>query len=302
MKTVNTQPQPIKKLAPEVASFGRDDAGHRLAVGFDFCKQIDEGGGDRDGEGHIGTALGAGEGHRLGDQVHPVKRNGSFTESASSSQPYLETYSHPTGKHGRAQGGSSQGNLLGREGRKGSDLGGVLNSVVVEGVRLQASQQPALSLNPFHHLHVAAGLVAVDLVAGSVAVSIGGPSITATPSDVSLSGRRSELAELQAVLRKEKLEPVPRVKVVGNRQMTCRPIFYVISNPAMVLVKFFLFMDAQLGRLGQRLGSVQLGVSLPAGSFSLPDPVRFISDRVSLLASSFIYRGHVLNVASARIA
>ena len=299
---MNTQSQPIKKLTPEVAGFGRDGAGHRLAVGFQFCKQTDDGGGDRDGEGHIGTAFGAGEGHRLGDQVHPVQRNGSFTESASSSQPYLKTYSHPTGKHGRAQGSSNQGNLLGRERREGSDLGGVFNSVVVEGVRLQSAQQSALSLNPFHHLHVSAGLVAVDLVARSVAVRIGGPSITATPSDVSLSGRRAKLAELQAVLRKEKLQPVPRVKVMANRQMTCWPIFYVISNPAMVLVKFFLFVDAQLGRLGQRLGSVQLGVGLPAGSFSLPDPVRFIADRVGLLARSFIYRGHVLNVASATIA
>ena len=302
MKTVNTQPQPIKKLTPEVTGFGRDGAGHRLTVGFQFCKQTDDGGGDRDGEGHIGPAFGAGEGHRLGDQIHPVERNGSFTESASSSQPYLETYSHPTGEHGRAQGGSNQGNLLGREGRKGSDLGGILNSVVVEGVRLQSAQQPALPLDPLHHLHVAAGLVSVNLVAGSVAVRIGGPSITATPGDVSLGGRRAELAELHAMLRKEKLQPVPRVQVVGNRQMACRPIFYMISNPAMVLVKFLLFVDAQLGRLGQRLGSVQLGISLPAGSFSLPDPVRFISDRVGLLASSFIYRGHETSVAHAKFA
>lgn len=302
MKTVNTQPQPIKKLTPEVTSFRRDGAGHCLAGGFQFCKQTDDGGGDRDGEGHIGAAFGAGEGHRLGDQVHPVQRNGSFTESASSSQPYLETYSHPTGEHGRAQGSSNQGNLLRREGRKGSDLGGILNSVVVERVRLQAAQQPALPLYPLHHLNVAAGLVSVDLVAGSVAVSIGGPSITATPSDVSLGGRWAKLAELQAVLRKEKLEPVPRVQVMANRQITCRPIFNMISNPAMVLVKFFLFVDAQLGRLSQRLGSVQLGVSLPVGSFSLPDPVRFISDRVCLLARSFINRGHVLNVAYAKFA
>ena len=169
-------------------------------------------------------------------------------------------------------------------------------------MRLQAAQQPALPLYPLHHLNVAAGLVSVDLMAGAVAVGIGGPSISATPGDVSLCGRWAKLAELQAVLRKKKLEPVPRVKVMANSQMTCRPIFYVISNPAMVLVKFFLFVDAQLGRLGQRLGSVQLGVGLPAGSFSLPDPVRFISDRVGFLASSFIYRGHVLNVASATIA
>lgn len=302
MKTVNTQPQPIKKLTPEVTGFGRDGAGHRLAVGFQFCKQTDDGGGDRDGEGHFGAAFGAGEGHRLGDQVHSVQRNGSFTESASSSQPYLETYSHPTGKHGRAQGSSNQGNLLRREGREGSDLGGVLNPVVVEGVRLQAAQQPALPLYPLHHLNVSTGLIAVDLVAGSVAVGIGGSSITATPGDVSFSGRRAELAELQTVLRKEKLEPVPRVQVVGNRQMACRPIFYVIFHPAMVLVKFFLFVDAQLGRLGQRLGSVQLGISLPVGSFSLPDSVRFISDRVGLLASSFINRGHETNVAYAKFA
>ena len=302
METVNTQPQAIKKLTPEVTSFRRNGAGHCLAVGFQFCKQTDDGGGDRDGEGHIGAALGAGEGHCLGDQVHPVQRNGSFTESASSSQPYLKTYSHPTGKHGRAQGSSNQGNLLRREGREGSDFGGVFDSVVVEGVRLQAAQQPTLPLYPLHHLNVSTGLIAVHLMAGSVAVGIGGPSISATPGDVSLCGRRAELAELQAVLRKEKLQPVPRVEVMGNRQMTCRPIFNMISNPAMVLVKFFLFVDAQLGRLGQRLGSVQLRVSLPVGSFSLPDPVRFISDRVGLLASSFINRGHVLNVAKATFA
>lgn len=299
---MNTQTQPIKKLAPEVAGFGRDGTGHRLAVGFDFCKQTDEGGRDRDGEGHFGAAFGAGEGHRLGDQVHPIQRNGSFTESASSSQPYLETYSHPTGENRGAEGGSNQANLLGRKGREGSNLRGVLNSVVVEGVSLKASQQSALPLNPLHHLNVSAGLVAVDLVAGSVTVGIGGSSISATPNDVGFSGRWAKLAELQAVLRKEKLQPIPRVKVMANRQMTCRPIFYVISNPAMVLVKFFLFVDAQLGRLGQRLGSVQLGVGLPAGSFSLPDPVRFISDRVGLLASSFIYRGHDTNVAKATFA
>lgn len=302
MKTVNTQSQPIKKLAPVVAGFGRDGAGHRLAVGFDFCKQIDEGGGDRDGKGHFGAAFGAGEGHRLGGQVHPVQRNGSFTESAASGQSDLKTYTHPTRENGQAEGGSHQGNLLRRKGREGSDLGGVLNSVVVEGVRLQAAQQPALSLNPLHHFNVAAGLVSVDLVAGSVAVGIGGASISATPNDVGFSGRWSELAELQAVLRKEKLKPVPRVKVVGNGQMACRPIFNVISNPAMVLEKFFVFVDAQLGRLGQRFGSVQLRINLPVGCLSLPDPVRFISDRVGLLASSFINRGHVLNVASATIA
>lgn len=302
MKTVDTQSQPIKKLAPVVAGFGRDGAGHRLSVGFDFCKQIDEGGGDRDGKGHFGAAFGAGEGHRLGDQVHPIQRDGSFTESASSGQPYFKTYSHPMRQNWGAEGGSNQGNLLGRKGRERSDLGGVFNPVVVQGVSLQTPQQPALSLNPLHHLHVSAGLVAVDLVAGAVAVGIGGASISATPDDVGFSGRWSELAELQTVLRKEKLEPVPRVQVMANRQMTCRPIFYVISNPAMVLEKFFVFVDAQLGRLGQRLGAVQLRVSLPAGSFSLPDPVRFISDRVGLLASSFINRGHVLNVASATIA
>lgn len=301
MKTVNTQSQPIKKLTPEVAGFGRDGAGHRLAVIFDFCKQIDEGGGDRDGKGHFGAAFGAGEGHRLGGQVHPIQRKGSFTESAASCQSDLKTYSHPTGENRGAEGGSHQGNLLGRKGREGSDLGGVLNSVVVKGVRLQAAQQPPLPLNPLHHLNVSAGLITVDAVAGSVAVGIGRASISATPNDVGFSGRWSELAELQAVLRKEKLQPVPRVKVVANRQMTCRPIFYVISNPAMVLVKFFLFVDAQLGRLGQRLSSVQLGINLPAGSFSLPDPVRFISDRVCLLARSFINRGHVLSVASATI-
>jgi len=302
MKTVNTQSQPIKKLTPVVAGFGRDGAGHCLAVGFDFCKQIDEGGRDRDGEGHFGAAFGAGEGHRLGDQVHPIQRNGSFTESAASGQSDLKTYTHPTRENGRAEGGSHQGNLLRRKGREGSDLGGVFNSVVVEGVSLQAAQQPALSLNPLHHLDVSAGLVAVDLVAGSVAVGIGGASISATPSDVSLCGRWSELAELQAVLRKEKLQPVPRVQVMADGQMTCRPIFYVISNPAMVLKKFFVFVDAQLGRLGQRLGAVQLRVSLPAGSFSLPDPVLFISDRVGLLASSFINRGHDTNVAKATFA
>ena len=302
MKTVNTQTQPIKKLTPKVTGFGRDGAGHRLAVGFEFCKQTNDGGGDGDGERHIGPAFGAGKGHRLGDQVHPVQQNGSFTESASSGQPYFKTYSHPTGEHWRAQGASHQGNLFGREGRKGSDLGGVFNSVIVEGVRLQATQQPALPLDPLHHLHVSAGLIAVDLVAGSVAMGIGGTAITATPGDVGFGGRWSELAELQAVLRKEELQPVPRVKVVRNRQMACRPIFYMISNPAMVLEKVFVFVHAQLGRLGQRLGSVQLGVSLPAGSFPLPNPVRFISDRVSLLASSFINRGHVLNVAHAKFA
>ena len=299
---MNTQSQPIKKLAPVVAGFGRDGAGHRLAVGFDFCKQIDEGGGDGDGKGHFGAAFGAGEGHCLGGQVHPIQRKGSFTQSTSSSQPYLKTYSHPAGENRGAEGGSHQGNLLGRKRREGSDLGGVLNSVVVEGVRLQASQQPALPLNPFHHFNVSAGLVSVDLVAGAVAVGIGGASISATPDDVGFSGRWSELAQLQAVVRKEKLKPVPRVKIVGNGQMTCRPIFNMISNPAMVLEKFFVFVDAQLGRLGQRFGSVQLGINLPMGSFSLPDPVRFISDRVGLLASSFINRGHVLNVASATIA
>ena len=299
---MNTQSQPIKKLTPEVAGFGRDGAGHCLAVGFDFCKQIYEGGGDGDGEGHFGAAFGAGEGHRLGGQVHPVQRNGSFTESASSCQPYLKTYSHPTGENRGAEGGSHQGNLLGRKGRERSDLVGVFNAVVVQGVSLQTPQQPALPLNPLHHFHVSACLVSVDLVAGAVAVGIGGPSISATPDDVSLSGRRAELAELQTVLRKEKLQPVPRVQVMANRQMACRPIFYMISNPAMVLVKFFLFVDAQLGRLGQRLGSVQLGVSLPMGSFSLPDSVRFISDRVGLLASSFINRGHNTNVAYALFA
>ena len=106
MKTVNTQSQPIKKLAPVVAGFGRNGAGHCLAVGFDFCKQIDEGGGDGDGKGHFGAAFGAGEGHRLGGQVHPIQRDGSFTQPASSSQPYLKTYSHPAGENGRAEGGS----------------------------------------------------------------------------------------------------------------------------------------------------------------------------------------------------
>jgi hypothetical protein len=167
---------------------------------------------------------------------------------------------------------------------------------------MQAAQQPALPLNPLHHLHVAAGLVSVDLVARAVAVGIGGASISATPGDVSLGGRWAELAELQIVLGKKKFEPVPRVQVMADGQMTCRPIFNMISNPAMVLKKFFVFVDAQLGRLGQRLGSVKLGVGLPAGSFSLPNPVRFISDRVGPLASSFINRGHDTNVAKATFA
>jgi hypothetical protein len=38
------------------------------------------------------------------------------------------------------------------------------------------------------------------------------------------------------------------------------------------------------------------------GCLSLPDPVLFISDRVGLLASSFINRGHDTNVAKSTFA
>jgi hypothetical protein len=38
------------------------------------------------------------------------------------------------------------------------------------------------------------------------------------------------------------------------------------------------------------------------GCLTLPDSVRFISDRVGLLASSFINRGHDTNVAKATFA
>jgi hypothetical protein len=199
--------------------------------------------------------------------------------------------------------GISDGRDLGRaKGGEDSDAGGRLNGVIVKGDSLALSQQAALAMNPLKKFNISQGAVTVDAVAGAVAVSVGGPSISTTPGDVSLGGRWAELAELQAVLRKEKFKPVPRVQVMANRQMTCWPIFYVISNPAMVLVKFFLFVNAQLGRLGQRLGSVQLGISLPVGCLTLPDSVRFISDRVGLLARSFVYRGHVLNVAKATFA
>ena len=299
MKHMRPHSNTIKQLAPVVARFGRDLATNFSSARLEVAQEWDDRLWDGNSEGHFGSSFGGREGDRASYQIHPFERDSSFTQSATSGQSDLKTYPHPLGNDGMAQGISDGLNLSGREGGKGSDLGGVFDSVVVEGVRLQSAQQPTLPLDPLHHLNISAGLITVDAVAGSVAVCIGGPSIGTTPGEVELGLSGAEILQVQGVLGHKKFEPVPTVNVVASGQRACGPVVNVYQYPVVTAKSSLLLCYGYLGRLGQTFRAMQLGIESVLRRLTLPFSILFVPNRVAIRTASFIYRSHVTNVAHA---
>jgi hypothetical protein len=299
VKNMRPQSNSIKQLAPVIASLGRDLATNFRSAGLEIAKERGNRFGNRNTEGHVGASFGSGEGDCAAYQIHSVQRDSSFTQAASCGQSDLKTYPHPLGHDGMTQGISDGLNLSGREGGKGSDLGGILNSVVVEGVRLQSAQQSSLPLYPLHHLNVSAGLIAMNAVAGSVAVSVSGPSVGTTPDNESLSLSGAEVLQVQGVLGHEKLKPVPTVNVVASGQRACGPVVDVYQYPVVTAKSSLLLCYGYLGRLGQALCAMQLRVESVLSRLTLPNSILFVPNRVAIGTASFINRSHVTNVAPA---
>jgi hypothetical protein len=296
---MSPQSNTIKQLAPVVARFGRDLATNFSAARLEVAQEWDDRLWDGNSEGHFGSSFGGRKGDRSSYQIHPFKRDRSFTQSATSGQSDLETYPHPLGHDGMTQGISDGLNLSGREGGKGSNLSGILNSVIIEGVGLQSAQQSSLPLDPLHHLNVSTGLIAMNAVAGSVAVSVSGSSVGTTPDNKSLSLSGAEVLQVQGVLGHEKLEPVPTVNVVASGQRACRPVVDMYKYPVVTAKSSLLLCYGYLGRLGQALRAMQLGVQSVLCRLTLPDSILFVPNRVAIRTASFINRSHVTNVAHA---
>jgi hypothetical protein len=199
-----------------------------------------------------------------------------------------------------AQGASNCLNLGGAKGREDSDAGRGLNCVVIKSGGLALTQQAALTVDPLKKFNISQGAVAVDAVAGAVAVSVGGPSIGTTPSEVKLGLSGAKVLQVKGVLGHKKLKPVPTINVVASGQRACRPVVDMYKYPIVTAKSSLLLCYGYLGRLCQALRAMQLGVESVLRRLTLPLSARsFVADRVALRSFSFVNRSHVLNVAYA---
>lgn len=299
MKHMCTHSNTIKQLAPVVRGFGRDLATNFSAARLEVAQEWDDRLWDGNSEGHFGSSFGAREGDRARDQIHPLKRNCSFTQSATSGQSDLPTYTHPLGNDLMLQRPSHRLNLGGAEGGKDSDAGRGLDGVVVQGGGLALTQQAALAVDPFKKLNISQGAVTMDAVAGAVAVSVGGPSVGSTPGQVELGLSGPEVLQVQGVLGHKKLKPVPTINVVASSKRACRPVVDMYKYPIVTAKSSLLLCYGYLSRLGQALRAMQLGIESVLSRLTLPDSILFIPNRVAIGTASFINRSHVTNVAPA---
>jgi len=300
MKNMRPQSNSIKQLPPVIASFGRDLATDFRSARLEIAKEWDDRLWYGNGEGHVGSSFGSGEGDSAAYQIHPLQRDSSFAQAAASGQSDLKAYSHPIRDDFMAQ-GISHGRDLGRaKGGEDADAGGWLNGVVVKGNSLALTQQATLAVDPLEKLNISQGAVTVDAVAGAVAVSVGGPSIGTTPSDVELGLAGAEVLQVDLVLRHKHLEPVPAIAVVGRGERAGRPVMDMVQNPIVPTESALLFGYGYFSRLSQCLRSVQLGVNAVLGWLAHPLSARsFVSDRVALTSFSRINTSHVASVAYA---
>jgi hypothetical protein len=299
MKHMSPHSNTIKQLAPVMRGFGRDLATNFSAARLEVAQEWDDRLWDGNGESHFGSSFGGREGDCARNQIHPFQRDSSFTQSASSGQSDLPTYTHPLGDDLMLQRPSHRLNLGGAKGGKDSDAGRGLNGVVVQSGGLALAEQAALAVDPLKKLNISQSTVSVDAVAGAVAVSIGGPSVGTTPSQVELGLNGAEVLQVQGVLGHKKLQPVPTVNVVASGQRACRPVVDMYKYPIVTAKSSLLLCYGYLGRLGQTLCAMQLGVESVLRRLTLPNSILFVSNRVALRSFSFVDRGHVLNVARA---
>ena len=299
MKHMSPHSNTIKQLAPVVRGFGRDLARSFSAARLEIAKEWDDRLWDGNCERHFGSSFGGREGDRASHQIHPFERDSSFTQSASCGQSDLPTYTHPLRDNGMAQSASDCLNLGGTKGGENSDAGRGLDGVVVKSGGLALTQQAALAVDPLKEFNISKGAVAVDAVAGAVAVSVSGASIGTTPGEVELGLSGAEVLQVQGVLGHKQLQPVPTVNVVASGQRACGPIMNVYQYPVMSAKSSLLLCYGYLGRLGQTFRAMQLGIESVLRRLTLPFSILFVPNRVAIRTASFIYRSHVTNVAHA---
>lgn len=299
MKHMSPHSNTIKQLAPVMRGFGRDLATNFSAACLEVAQDWDDRLWDGNSEGHFGSSFGGREGDRASYQIHPFQRDSSFTQSASCGQSDLPTYTHPLRDNGMAQSASDCLNLGGAKGGKDSNAGRGLDGVVVQGSGLALAQQAALAVDPLKEFNISQGAVAVDAVAGSVAVSVSGPSIGTTPDKVQLGLSGSEILQVQGVFSHKKLEPVPTINVVASGQRACRPVVDMYKYPIVTAKSSLLLCYGYLSRLGQTFRAMQLRIESVLSRLTLPDSILFVPNRVAIGTASFINRSHVTNVAPA---
>ena len=299
MKHMSPHSNTIKQLAPVVARFGRDLATNFSAARLEVAQEWGDRLWDGTSEGHFGSSFGSREGDRARNQIHPFQRDSSFTQSASCGQSDLPTYTHPLRDNGMAQSASDCLNLGGAKGGKDSNAGRGLDGVVVKSGGLALTQQAALAVDPLKEFNISKGAVAVDAVAGAVAVGIGGPSIGTTPGEVQLGLSGAKVLQVQGVLGHKKFEPVPTVNIVASCKRACRPVVDVYQYPVVTAKSSLLLCYGYLGRLGQTFRAMQLGIESVLRRLTLPFSILFVPNRVAIRTASFIYRSHVTNVALA---
>ena len=299
MKHMSPHSNTIKQLAPVMRGFRRDLATNFSAARLEVAEQWDDRLWEGNSEGHFGSSFGGREGDRARNQIHPFQRDSSFTQSASCGQSDLPTYTHPLRDNGMAQSASDCLNLGGTKGGKDSNAGRGLDGVVVQGSGLALAQQAALAVDPLKEFNISQGTVSVDAVAGSVAVSVSGPSVGTTPGEVELGLSGAEILQVQGVLGHKKFQPVPTVNVVASGQRACRPVVDMYKYPIVTAKSSLLLCYGYLSRLGQTLRAMQLGVESVLRRLTLPFSILFVPNRVAIRTASFIYRSHVTNVARA---
>jgi len=302
MKNMRFQSNTIKQLAPVIAALGRNLAGNFSSARFQVTQKRDNRLGDWDGESHFGSSFGIGKGDCAAYQIHPIQRDTSFTDTATSSEANFKAYSHPFWDEFMAQRSSYGRNLRGSKGGVNPKSGGRADGVVVKGSSIQLSKQTPLAVNPFHKLNISKGAVSVDAVAGAMSVGVGGAPVSGTPGDVQLGLAGAEVLQVDLVLGHEHLEPVPAIAVVGYSKRAGGPIMDMVQNPIVASKAALFLYYGYLGRLSECLGSVKLGIQSVLSRLTLPLSIRtLISNRVAIRSASFVDRRHVATVAYASL-
>lgn len=288
MKTVLFQPQQIKKFAPVATDLGTaawpfKRVGARGA--FHFGQHGQKTAGDGDGVGTARSTFGHGERDGAGLQIHAIKRDASFFQSASGVEGDFKANTHPFRNVGHGQSLSNSGNLL--LGKDRLPLNGrFAGSEIHHSHGSHVTKQPALPVDPFQNLDVLQGLVAAHK--GSV-----GSGRCAAPGNVVQGRGRGKILQNDAALGHKSAQVSPRVAVVdfgigGDLMIVQQP-----RHPACVRCALVSLSDRKPSRLFNRFGSVQRVVRSVTGGLGFPHSFRsFESYVIPLAVSPLVNTGH----------
>lgn len=288
MKAVSSQAQHIKKLAPVATDAGaasRPFKGMRPWRGLHSGQHGQKAGGDRDGVGPAGAALGRWEGKRAGFKVHAVQRDSGFFKAASGVEGDFKADAHPLRNVRHSQGPTHAADFLVCKDRLAEDRC-LAGSEIHHGHGGQVTQQTALPVDPFEDFNVLQGLVAP----GEGSVGAGG---RCAPGDVVQGRGRCKVLKQDPTLIHKAGQVPPAVAVidfgVGGDLVVVQHAVYPLRARASAVP----FVDRKGGGFVQGLGPVQRVVDTVAGGLGDPAAVwRLKAYIIPLGVFSFVNRRH----------